>query len=203
MPLKTAKKECETLRVFPLIILTALFSCRAAGTEATPTAIPLSPKIAEARLFIQKNHLRDDVAILVDMSKPSDEKRWFVVDLKSGQTVDETYVAHGKGSGRGRFAAAFSDSSQTLCTTLGKYEIAGSYQGKHGLSYKIRGLEAGNRNAEKRAVVIHAAWYVEEPFIQKYHRAGNSWGCPALSRESLKDCGTYLKPKTLFWIYNR
>jgi hypothetical protein len=181
----------------------ALFAGRSAAMEATPVAIPLAPKVAEAKAFIQKNHLRDEVAILVDLSKPSDEKRWFVVDLKSGQTVYAACVAHGKGSGRGRFATVFSDSSATYCSTLGKCEVVGSYNGKHGLSYKLRGLEAGTRNVEKKAIVIHSAWYVEEPFIQKYKRAGNSWGCPALSRESLKDCAAYLKPKTLFWAYNR
>jgi len=190
----------------PLLIALAisfLLAGPTAGTEATPVAVPLTPKITEAKKLIQENKLRDDFAILIDMSKPSDEKRWFVIDLKSEQEVYETYVAHGKGSGRGRFATVFSDSAQTYCTTLGKYEVVGSYYGKHGLSYKIRGLEEGNKNAEKKAVVIHNAWYVEESFIKKYNRAGNSWGCPALSKEALNDCAIYLKPKTLLWIYKQ
>jgi hypothetical protein len=172
-------------------------------TEATPVAVPLSQKISDAEKFIQKNELRDDFAIFIDMSKPSDEKRWFVVDLKSGQIVYKTYVAHGKGSGRGRFATVFTDEATKSCSTLGKYRLIGSYNGKHGLSYQLDGLEESNKNAKKRAIVIHSAWYAEETFIKKYNRCGNSWGCPAISEKSLKECKDYLKPKTLLWIYNQ
>ena len=54
--------------------------------------------------------------------------------------------------------------------------------GKHGLSIKLAGLEQSNSNALKRGIVIHSANYVTESFINKYHRAGRSWGCFATSK---------------------
>ena len=30
---------------------------------------------------------------------------------------------------------------------------------------------------------------------------GNSWGCPAVSHQALKDLKPYLKKNTLLWIY--
>ncbi|MGP8216437.1 MAG: murein L,D-transpeptidase catalytic domain family protein [Bacteroidia bacterium] len=143
----------------------------------------------------------NDYAIFIDMSLPSNEKRWFVVDLHSMKTVYKTYVAHGKGSGEGKLATCFSDKPGSCCTALGIYKIAGSYIGSHGLAYLLDGLEETNKNAMSRNIVIHSAWYADEDFIASYGRCGNSWGCPAISEEAMKICQPYLKPGTLVWIY--
>ena len=39
------------------------------------------------------------------------------------------------------------------------------YDGKYGLSMKVRGLDWSNNNAEPRAIVIHNAWYAEDDMI--------------------------------------
>lgn len=151
--------------------------------------------------YIKEVNPHSDYAILIDMSLPSNEKRWSVVDLKSSKVLYKTYVAHGRGSGGGVQATTFSDKPGSNCTALGIYKITGSFIGEHGLSYLLDGMESTNKNAMSRGIIIHSAWYAEDNFITNYGRCGNSWGCPAVSSEALKACEPYLKPGTLVWIY--
>ena len=169
-----------------------------------PTANPEinMDHISHVKDFTLNPNYRNDYAIFIDMSLPSNEKRWYVVDLKSGNVIYKTYVAHGRGSGEGKLAVNFSDKPGSLCTALGVYKITGTCYGEHGLSYLLDGLEQNNRNALSRGVIIHSAWYAEDNFIACNGRCGNSWGCPAVSCKALKDCEPYLKPGTLVCIYN-
>ena len=50
----------------------------------------------------------------------------------------------------------FSNEEGSLCTSLGKYKIGSSYNGKFGLVYKLYGLDASNSNAFNRFVVLHS-----------------------------------------------
>ena len=159
-------------------------------------------RIKNAKDSIQKLNCRADYVVLIDMSHPSNEKRWYVVNLADGQIVYKSYVAHGRGSGLGKNATKFSDIPGSYCTALGCYKIKGTYNGEHGLSYALEGLDNTNQNALGRSIVIHSAWYADENFIANSGRCGNSWGCPAVSSAALKDCQPYLKPGTLVWIYN-
>ena len=177
------------LAIFSIIFLTA----------ARPdTKINRIDYIKEVNL---KQDLHPNYAILIDMSLPSNTKRWSVVDLKSNEVLYKTFVAHGKGSGEGVEAKVFSDKPGSYCTALGMYKITGSFIGKHGLSYLLDGLESTNKNALSRGIIIHSAWYADDNFISSNGRCGNSWGCPAISSNALKTCEPYLKPGTLVWIY--
>ena len=65
-----------------------------------------------------------------------------------------TYVAHGRNSGN-EFATVFSNESSSNKSSLGFYATGEIYQGKHGESLRLDGLEAGiNNNARSRAIVI-------------------------------------------------
>jgi hypothetical protein len=65
------------------------------------------------------------------------------------------------------------------------YLTAGEYQGKHGRSMRLKGLDPTNSNAEPRAVVIHGAWYVSPRMIVDHGKLGRSEGCLALSDADL------------------
>lgn len=158
-------------------------------------------KIDSITKFIQNASNKSEYSVLIDMSIPSNEKRLFLLQLNTKKIIYSTYVAHGKGSGHETKATLFSDIPGSLCTALGKYKVGKNYNGKHGDSYKLIGLEKSNANAMDRAIVIHSAWYVEEKFIKENHRCGNSWGCPAVSPEALKKLKTYLTENTIVWIY--
>ena len=168
---------------------------------ATNSKISLD-RINQAKDFTLKQGCCNDYAIFIDMSLPSNEKRWYVIDLETKKIIYETYVAHGKGSGEGKQATNFSDQPGSYCTALGIYKIKGTCIGEHGLSYRLEGLEKNNKNALSRGIIIHSAWYADDNFIGSYGRCGSSWGCPAISANALKACKAYLKPGTIVWIYS-
>jgi hypothetical protein len=120
------------------------------------------------------------VLTLIDFARPSVLKRLWVIDVEAGKVLFNTLVAHGKKSGE-NVPLAFSNQNGSEMSSLGFYRTASTYNGKHGLSLKIIGLDPGfNTNAESRAVVVHGADYVCESFVQQHGRLGRSQGCPAL-----------------------
>jgi len=117
---------------------------------------------------------------IIDYSKPSTEKRFFVIDLKKNKLVYNTYVSHGVNSG-GREAKRFSNTVNSRQTSLGTYLTDTTYYGGNGYSLKLDGLTHGvNDNARRRYIVIHGAKYATESFIKRNGYLGRSWGCPAL-----------------------
>lgn len=129
----------------------------------------------EGRLATDKQLLT-----VVDFDLPSTEKRLWVLDLASKQVKFHTLVAHGHNSGE-NVATNFSNQNESNMSSLGFYVTRNEYQGKHGRSLKLEGVDEGyNTNSLERAVVMHGAYYVSEDFIKQYGRLGRSLGCPAL-----------------------
>lgn len=147
-----------------------------------------------------KNKSNDSILTIIDYSKPSTDKRMFIIDLKKQKIITESLVAHGKNSGENN-ATAFSNTSNSKKSSLGFYKTAETYSGKHGYSLKLDGLEENiNDNARHRAIVIHGAWYVSDDFIKKQGRLGRSWGCPALPLKTNKNIINTIKNGTYIFI---
>ncbi|WP_370583182.1 murein L,D-transpeptidase catalytic domain family protein [Pontibacter sp. FD36] len=142
------------------------------------------------------------ILTIVDFTKPSSEKRLWVLDLNNRQVLSNTYVAHGRGSGE-VMAQAFSNEHKSFMSSVGFYVTDEVYYGKHGKSLRLDGLdEAHNSNARDRAVVMHGAEYATEDFMNKYGRLGRSLGCPAVplgEHESIIDA---VKGKTALYIHS-
>ena len=135
--------------------------------------------------FKKSNLLSADRSIIsiVDFNKSSREKRLWIVDLNKKKLLFNTLVAHGQGSGDD-LAQNFSNIENSHQSSLGFYITNNIYQGKHGMSLVLNGMDKGfNTNAKARAVVVHAADYVSEEFIKIHGRLGRSHGCPALPPE--------------------
>ncbi len=142
---------------------------------------------AKAALDTHKIWPRDTIAI-VDFSKPSSEERFYLVDLVSGN-VEAHRVAHGRGSDpdHSGFVERFSNNFGSYASSNGTYTTGDYYDGKYGLSMKVRGLDWSNYNAEPRAIVIHNAWYAEDNMVPVHGKLGRSEGCFAMSRKSQYD----------------
>lgn len=142
---------------------------------------------AKASLDSHRVAARDFIGI-VDFSKSSSEARFHVVDLRNG-TAESHLVAHGRGSDpdHSGFLERFSNDFGSYATSNGTYTTADYYEGKYGLSMKVRGLDGSNSNAEARAIVIHNAWYAEPDMIAQHGKLGRSEGCFAFSRKSQWD----------------
>jgi hypothetical protein len=117
---------------------------------------------------------------VIDYSKPSTQKRLWVVDLQTRALLFEELVAHGQGSGA-NLATQFSNEAETHRSSIGLFETKDAYIGKNGYSLRLEGLDAGfNDHAMDRAIVMHGASYVSEAVVRTQGRLGRSWGCPAL-----------------------
>ena len=144
----------------------------------------------------------ENIISIIDFSKPSSQKRLFVIDLANCKVLFNTYVAHGMQSGK-EFANRFSNKPESNKSSLGFYETLSTYNGGNGYSLKLQGVEKGiNDNANKRAIVIHGADYADESFIHSQGYLGRSWGCPALPQRLHKAVIDVIKNGTCLFIFS-
>lgn len=149
-----------------------------------------------------KGLITRDILTLIDFSLSSNTKRLWVIDLATNTVLYNTLVAHGRNTGD-EFANSFSNSGESYKSSLGFYATGEIYNGKHGMSLKLDGLEKGvNNNARERAVVMHGADYVAESFIKNNHRLGRSLGCPAIPVAMTKEIINAIKNKSCLFIYH-
>lgn len=121
-----------------------------------------------------------ELLTVIDYSKPSRDKRLWVFDLKAKTLLFEEWVAHGKNSGAD-LATSFSNVPNSYQSSIGLYRTGQTYNGKHGRSLRLQGLEPGfNDNSESRAIVMHAAAYADPKVVPGLGRLGRSQGCPAV-----------------------
>ena len=143
-----------------------------------------------------------DLLSIADLSQSSNAKRLYVIDIKNKKLLYQTYVSHGRNSGE-EYASLFSNHPESYKTCLGFYLTGTPYQGKHGLSLQLKGLEAGiNDLAEARAIVVHGAEYVSDTFIHRFGRLGRSLGCPAIPVELCQPIINTIKAGSCFFIYS-
>ena len=134
-------------------------------------------KVEDLEFF---NNSNDNLLVIVDYTKPSTEERLFVIDLKKKELLISSLVTHGRGTGD-LYATNFSNKNNSYSTSSGFYLTGNIYNGKHGESLELYGLEKGkNDNAKKRTIVMHSAYYANKAFAEKYGRLGRSKGCLVL-----------------------
>jgi hypothetical protein len=153
------------------------------------------------KLIYSGQTLKDDLLSIVDFSQPSYNKRLYVIDLNNYQLLFNTWVAHGKNSGK-EMAESFSNNQSSNKSSLGFYLTGDTYRGRHGYSLKLTGMEKGiNDNAASRAIVIHAASYVNQSLINKKGYIGRSQGCPAVSPSVVRAIIDHIKEGSCLFIY--
>jgi hypothetical protein len=120
---------------------------------------------------------------VIDYSKPSGQKRLWVVNMHDGEVIAYAHVAHGKGSGMDT-PFKFSNRMQSNASSIGVFVTGPSYWGDRGLSLRLNGLEPGiNDRVLDRGVVLHGSRYVSPEIAATQGRVGRSLGCPAVSEE--------------------
>lgn len=163
----------------------------------------LSPQVLSLALkaygkLRQAGYDERQMLTIVDYSKPSTERRLWVIDLKSLEVPFQTLVANGKANN----GSAFSDRPSSHSSSIGVYLTSNTYFGKHGYSLRINGMEPGfNDKARIRDVVMHSANYVSEAFAHIHGRLGRSWGCFALSPVVAPGVINQIKDGTVLFAY--
>lgn len=145
---------------------------------------------------------KDSIIAIADFNQPSTNKRLYIIDLNNYELKFRTWVAHGKRSGKD-MAEQFSNRMSSNQSSPGFYVTGGTYQGKHGYSLRLEGVERGiNDNAARRAIVIHGADYVNPNVISKLGYIGRSQGCPAIPMNLHRGVIDQLKDGACLFIYS-
>ena len=151
------------------------------------TVDPLLAERALAALFRYHGAIwsRDIIAI-ADFGLPSAAPRFFLIDILNGRTTS-LLVTHGKGSDpdHSGMLQGFSDLVGSAATSEGAYLTGDAYQGVHGPSRRLIGLDPTNAHAEERAIVIHSAWYANPDMIVRQGKLGRSDGCFAFGESDI------------------
>lgn len=171
--------------------------------KAAPTLNPNVLKTVVTALQCAQNQkiLHNQILAIIDYSLPSSQKRLWIIDLEKKKLLYNTYVSHGFNSGT-TAPSFFSNKNDSKASSIGIYDTENAYNGRHGESIKLQGLDKNfNDNAYKRFIVMHGSWYVEEPFIKKYGRAGRSWGCPSVALSLVQPITEIMKDNAFLVVY--
>ncbi|MEO5891277.1 MAG: murein L,D-transpeptidase catalytic domain family protein [Ferruginibacter sp.] len=153
--------------------------------------------LSKANMVAKKN-----IVSIVDFSRPSTQKRLYVINLATGKILFNTWVAHGRNSGN-EYATQFSNLPESHQSSLGFYVTMDTYVGGNGYSLRLKGCEKGiNDKAYERAIVIHGADYVSNNFINSRGELGRSYGCPAIPTELSKKIIDVIKNGSCLFLYH-
>lgn len=160
-----------------------------AGKSLEPT------NLARIEKIISKFPNEDTIGV-IDFTQPNTNYRFYIINNKNGQLIDNFRVAHGSGSGKGSMVERVSNKYGSLCTSVGVYRVGETYYGKYGKSLRLDGLEKGfNSNARMRAVVLHRSNYVTKT------KVGHSWGCFAVDNSQFEEIFHLLENKKIIIAY--
>lgn len=171
--------------------------------DNSETLLRLYQKSLHARHYNNAHGFNQQYCFLLDMRLPSGKNRFFVYNLNKDSVEFAGLVTHGGGSDNGSDELTFSNTPNSHCTSVGKYKMGKSYNGKFGLAYKLYGLDKSNSKAFDRFVVLHAHGCVPNEEVAPVPICV-SQGCPTVSPAFLSTLKNYIdrsdKP-ILLWIY--
>ena len=179
-----------------------LFEEFSANNANMPSKVSFTYALNGYNKLNEEDKIENKLLSIVDFSLASTEKRLWILDMETNKVLYHTYVSHGKNTG-GNMATKFSNTPNSLQSSLGFYVTAETYYGKNGLSLFIDGMEEGfNSKARERYVVIHGADYAKEESIKRLGRLGRSYGCPAVPSEVSKEIINKIKGGSALFIYH-
>ncbi|AZA83415.1 hypothetical protein C1637_21195 [Chryseobacterium lactis] len=187
-----------------IFLFIILISCSKAESQQLNTfGVPQS-RISEIKNYIKGKDYNQELAVFINFKIPSGKYRYFIYDLKNDKVLQKAVVSHGSGSVVPRSdALQFSNIEGSYQSSLGKYAIGGSYVGKFGKAYRLKGLDETNSNAMQRAIVLHSFGCI--PDTESQNPACLSLGCPMLSLNAFNQTSKYIdqskQPMILYAFY--
>lgn len=183
--------------------VTDIYTCAGAAPDDARACSEKSRVYTTKTVTIQAH----DYAVYVDFKRPSRFKRFWFINLKTGDT-EMQLVAHGSGSGTGPEPERFSNRRDSRMTSLGIYVAGETYKSKkHGTVLRLHGLERSNSNAYVRDLIFHGAKYASEGYLDRIdkktkepvEKIGESWGCPAVEEAFAQKLIPLLKNGGIFF----
>ncbi|MGN6164111.1 MAG: murein L,D-transpeptidase catalytic domain-containing protein [Flavisolibacter sp.] len=206
-----------TITLLPLLLITAIALAWLSNKQEAPICSSVLPpienatlplmfsklhtKAIEAKAFAEKHHFNSKFYFLIDISLPSNRKRFFVYDFEKDTIQNAGLVTHGRCNEYWLEGRKYGNTPGCGCTSLGKYKIGNAYNGRFGLAFKLYGLDTTNDKAFERFVVLHAHSCVPESEVAD--EICQSDGCPTVAPGFLKQLEPMInqsqKP-VLLWI---
>lgn len=165
--------------------------------------VKLQSKAVSAKAFVKQNHFDTSVCFLIDMSLPANHNRFFVYNFSNDSIQTSGLVAHGNCNQYWLEGRKYGNEIGCGCTSLGKYKIGKSYNGRFGLALKLYGLDKTNSNAFDRFVVLHSHDCMPDHEVEQEVCQSN--GCPMVAPELLKKLSPIIKNSkmpVLLWIFD-
>ena len=170
-------------------------SCRQGVTELSHP--PIARYVAELRRDLQEHGAayNPDIACYVDLTRPDNSYRFYVLDLAHGTILLKGMCLNGLTDAWGQ--VRYSNAINSNCSSRGLACIGELYTGAYGRAFRLYGLEASTRNLRKRAVVLHS--WAGVPARPSSAHMIQSQGCPTLNPQVLDTVAYYIarSPKPL------
>lgn len=180
----------------PIIIRNTLSEKLNINSKAVLLALKGYEKLKQLGKIANQRYLT-----IADMSMASNRPRLYIIDMEKQELLLKTFVSHGKNSGL-LFAKQFSNSLGSFQSSLGFYVTGKPYQGKHGKSLVLKGMESGiNDKAEQRAIVLHGADYANQGFVNQQGYLGRSLGCPAVPNNQVEEIIKAIQGASCLFVY--
>ncbi|MBU2898294.1 murein L,D-transpeptidase catalytic domain family protein [Vibrio hepatarius] len=139
--------------------------------------------------------------VVVDYTKPSEEERFFVINIVDRVVENKTLVSHAVNSGY-RKPYSFSNQPNSKQSSVGLFYTNELYHGKNGLSLRVDGADEGvNDNVRKRFIVIHGSDYAEREFFEQHGMLGRSEGCFAIPMSTHKQILPKIAKQTPMYVH--
>ena len=170
------------------------------GTDFMSSSV-LAVYTKALKKLANQNNYSTETAFLINLGMKSGRKRFFVINLHTGEVITSGLVAHGQGKKGFNLNKSYSNAPGSRCSSLGIYRVGGSYYGGYGKSFRLIGLSNTNSNAYRRAIVLHAMNCIPDQEIN--YPICQSEGCPSLSPKFLQELSPMIhqsKKPILLWI---
>lgn len=177
---------------------------RVSLSRCSPEGTRLQAKAVLLKQFAIAHRFNASRCFLVDMTIASGKNRFFVYDMEKDSIILAGLVAHGSCDAGFQINPTFSNTSNSGCSSMGKYKIGNRYRGKFGLAYKLYGLDSLNSHAYERNIVLHSYDCVPEQETDPIPIC-NSRGCPMVSPGFLNQLSSIIdksKKPVLLWVFN-
>ena len=149
-------------------------------------------RIPESYAQVIKNrltpHFNQQYAFFIDLEKPSNEYRFYVLNLVENKIINRGLCCNGKTDSKGN--VIYSNVPNSFCSSKGAYKIGSSYVGKFGKAFKLHGQDSTNSNAYIRNVVLHSFTLI--PRRLSIFKLFQSEGCPTVNPGFLKELDYYI-----------
>ena len=178
----------STLRGKLLLGLFMLVGCASNEEPAAESDTMAVARCCPALPRFRQQGFNRDVAFYVDLTRPSNEERFFVLDLRRNQVLAKGLCCNGRTDAQGR--VLYSNTYGSNCSSRGAAKVSYRYRGQFGKAYKLEGLEPSNSNMFARSVVLHAHGCI--PAATQQAPICVSEGCPTVNPAFLETLAGYI-----------